>query len=80
MGGFGEMSHPSLPQVWLESRLALGLSLGLWEGWVGGFWEMSHPSLPWVRVTVMVGVRFIFRFMGGVGGWFHRNLDGSDLS
>ena len=42
--------------------LRLGVSLGLWEGWVGGFWGMSHLSLPQVRV--------IFRLMGGVGGWF----------
>ena len=39
---------PTLPslRLELESRLGLGLSLGLWEGWVGGFWEMSHPPLP----------------------------------
>ena len=29
-------THPSL-RLWLESRLGLGLSLGLWEEWVGGF-------------------------------------------
>ena len=29
-------THPSL-RLGLESRLGLGLSLGLWEGWVGGF-------------------------------------------
>ena len=29
---------------------------------------MSHPSLPWVRARVKVGFRFVFRFMGGVGG------------
>ena len=32
------MPHPPLPcRLGLESRLGLGLYLGLWEGWVGGF-------------------------------------------
>ena len=42
MGGVGGWvvsgkcpTHPSL-RLWLESRLGLGRSLGLWEGWVGG--------------------------------------------
>ena len=30
---------------------------------------MPHPPLPQVKVRVMVGIRFILRFMGGVGGW-----------
>ena len=60
-------TYPSL-RLGLESRLVLGLSFGLWEGWVGGFWEMSHLPFPWIRVRVKVGIRFIFRFMGGVGG------------
>ena len=30
---------------------------------------MSHPPLPKVRARVKVGVSFIFKFMGGVGGW-----------
>ena len=30
-------THPSL-RLGLESRLGLGLSLRLWEGWVSGFW------------------------------------------
>ena len=58
---------------WLESRLRLGLSLSLWEGWVVvrvkvgvgsslGLWE------GWVGVRVKVEVRFIFKSMGGVGG------------
>ena len=29
-------THPPL-RLGLEVRLGLGLSLGLWEGWVGGF-------------------------------------------
>ena len=24
-------------------NVGVGLSLGLWKGWVGGLWEMSHP-------------------------------------
>ena len=41
---------------------------------MGGFWEMSHPSFPQVRVRVEVRAGFIFRFMGGVGGWFLGNV------
>ena len=37
MGGFWEMSHHPSLRLGLESRLGLGLSLGLWEGWVGSF-------------------------------------------
>ena len=37
---------------------------------MGGFWEMSHQPHPWVRVRVKVGVRLIYRFMGGIVGGF----------
>ena len=60
-------THPSL-RLRLEARLGLGLSFGLWEGWVGGFWEMAHP------LRVKVGAGLIFRFMEGVGRWFLGNI------
>ena len=34
----------------------------------------THPSLR-LEVKVTVGVRLIFRCMGGVGGWFSRHQD-----
>ena len=41
---------------------------------MGGFKEMSHPPLPLVMIRVKVAVGLIFRFMGGVGGWFQGNV------
>ena len=38
-------THPSL-RSGVTVNVGVGLSLGLWEGWVGGLWEMSHPFLP----------------------------------
>ena len=40
---------------------------------MGGFWEMSHdPSFRLGLESRLV--RLIFRFMGGVGGWFLGNV------
>ena len=49
MGGVGDWflgNAPPTRPLGLESRLGLGLSFGLWEGWVIGFLEMPHPPLP----------------------------------
>ena len=49
MEGVGDWflgNAPPTPPLGLESRLGLGLSFGLWEGWVIGFLEMPHPPLP----------------------------------
>ena len=68
------MSPSTPPLGWgLEPRL--GLSLGLWEGW-GEWFSGKHPTHPSLRlgVRVKVGAGLVFRFVGGVGGWFLRNV------
>ena len=50
--------HPSL-RLGLESRLGLGLSLGLWEGWVGGLPETwIGPTFLASSVKLCEEIRF----------------------
>ena len=68
-------THPSL-RLELESRLGVGLSLSLWDGCMGGSRKRpTHSSLRLeLKLESRLGVRLtcIFRFMGGVGGWFFK--------